>query len=134
MRYIFLAFVGFVTLYIMSIRRKSVKSLPDMSDEDFVARFAHVFLARPEQVIEGRNKIARILGVPPEKLAPEHVYKDLAQRFGTFGSFSVAWSDLEYEVQEIAGERGASLEAPPSTVGDLVAGLIQARRVVPVTE
>jgi hypothetical protein len=128
MPWLILAVVGVLGFHMFSCW-KGAKSLPDLSDDEFVARFSRSYSAKPEQVIEARKRIARILGVPADKLAPEHTYKYLSQLFDTLGNFSVAWSDLEYEVQEIARTPKPSPEEYPSTVGDLVAGLVQAKRV-----
>jgi hypothetical protein len=129
MPWLILAVIGLVGTLMISRRSKSAKSLPLVSDEEFVLRFSQSCSAKPEQVIETRRRVARILGVPAEKLAPGHTYKDLAQLFDMLGNLSVAWSDLEYEVQEIARTPKPSPEEYPATVGDLVAGLIQAKRL-----
>lgn len=132
MPWLILAVVGILGLYMFS-RRKGAKNLSNMSDDEFFVRFSRSYIAKPEQVIETRRRVARILGVPSEKLAPDHTYKSLAQLFDTFGNFSVAWSDLEYEVQETMRNPMQSPEDYPTTVGDLVAGLIQATRVASTT-
>lgn len=129
MKWLTLSILGFVLLLVASFRRRGADKLPAISSEEFVARFGQFFSASAEQVIEGRKRVARVLGVQAERLAPEHTYKELARWFDTLGNFSVAWSDLEYEVQEIAREQDPLLKTHPATVGDLVAGLIQARRI-----
>jgi hypothetical protein len=126
LRWLVLVVVGLVRLLKISHRYEVAKILPNISDEVFVVRFSRSYSAKPEQIVEARRRVARILGVPAEKLAPDHTYKNLAQLFDTLGRFSVAWSDLEYEVQEKARSQKPWPEEYPSTVGDLVAGLIQA--------
>lgn len=129
MPWLILVIVGLAGILTISRRHRGAKILPSVSDEEFALRFSRLYSARPEQVIETRRRVARILGIPVEKLAPEQTYRDLVQLFDMLGNFSVAWSDLEYEVQEIARIPNASQEEYPSTVGDLVAGLIQAKPV-----
>lgn len=121
--------VGLASLLMNLLWRKKVRELPDISDEEFVGRFTRYYSSEFEKIAQGRRRVAHVLGISAEKLAPEYSYKELAHRFDTLGSFSVAWSDLEFEVQETSRIQSTSLETIPLTVGDLVAGLIQAERL-----
>jgi hypothetical protein len=116
-------------------RRRGWGRLPEIPDEDFLLRFGKRFSAPPDRVLEGRLQVSKILGVPERKLAPEYTYKDLAGRIEVLGDLGMAWESLEYRVETAARRAGAHRPPEPvgacPTVGDLVAGLIQAQVAEP---
>jgi hypothetical protein len=115
--------------------RRGLRRLPEISDAEFLSRFAKRFTAPPDRVLEARRQVAMFLWIPQRKLAPEYTYKELARQFGVLGDLGIAWDDLEHMVDETARKAGKR-EQPSAvgqcpTVGDLVAGLVQAQVAAP---
>lgn len=119
-------------------RRRALARLPEISDDEFLLRFGKRFLAPPDGVLQARRKVARVLGVPERKLAPEHTFKDLARQLELLGDLGIAWDELEELVNDAAWKaappgspRPAEAVGACHTVGDLVTGLIQAQVAEP---
>ncbi len=105
-------------------RRFRARKLADVSDTEFLRRFAQHHSAPADAVLSQRRRVGRMLGIPREKLTPEQTLEELSKRFGYIAEFSVAWSDLDDEVCELRRSAGADEHAAmPSTVGELVAEL-----------
>jgi hypothetical protein len=112
--------------------------MPEIPDEEFLLRFAKRFSAPPDHVLEARRRVAKILGVSERKLAPEYTHKDLARQLQLLADFGIAWEDLEERVNDAAWKVSPPGASRPTdavgacpTVGDLVAGLIQAQVAAP---
>lgn len=60
MNWVTLSVLGFVLLFVASLRRRGADKLPAISSEEFVARFGQFYSASAEQVIEGRKRVARV--------------------------------------------------------------------------
>jgi len=121
----FLALVAIVTVAIGSLYRfRRARSLPDISDEEFLERYSLQYPSENRDIARVRRRIASILNIPYLKLAPDQQLDELSRRFEFLCEFSVGWSDLEDEVRELRRERGADEDAgQPVTVGELVAEL-----------
>ena len=119
-------------------RRRALSRLPEISDEVFLSRFGRRFSATPDRVLVARSQVSRGLGVPERKLAPEYTAQDLARQLQLLGDLGIAWDELEERVNDAAWKASppgtprptAAVGACP-TVGDLVAGLIQAPAAAP---
>ncbi|MGB5160822.1 MAG: hypothetical protein WBP10_14115 [Thermoanaerobaculia bacterium] len=99
-----------------------------MSDAEFLKPFPECYSAPADAVLRERNRVAKTLRIPQEKLAPEQSLNALSKRFGYLAEFSVAWSDLNDELLELRVASGANEGRElPSTVGQLVAEFAAAR-------
>ena len=79
-------------------------------------------------VLEQRRVVAKHVGIPAEKLAPSHTFKQLARYTGFAGEYEVGMGDLEDELIELF-ER-TSLERPeafPATVGEFIHEVLRAK-------
>lgn len=126
-----LAWLAFERIY----HRRALSRLPEISDEEFLLRFAKRFSAPPDRVLQSRRRVAKGLRVPERKLAPEYTHKELSRQLELLGDFGMGWENLEEDVDDAAWRAGKprspqAVGACP-TVGDLVAGLIQAQVATP---
>ena len=107
-------------------RRFRSGALPDVPDgqfyDDFVRQSA--VPVSMETLIRLRKRVAKVLGLPPEKLAVDQTYEFLSKRIGYLAELSVAWSDLADEAAEARSETGLEPRAP-ATVGELIEDLLQ---------
>jgi hypothetical protein len=129
-----LAWLTFRWIY----RRRALSRMPEIPDEEFLLRFAMRFSAPPDRVLQARRRVSKVLGLSERKLAPEYTHKDLARQVQLLGDFGIAWEDLEERVADAAWRAGPPGAPRPTeavgacpTVGDLVAGLIQAQVAAP---
>ena len=109
------------------IRTRQTRTLPSISDDEFVKLYQRRFADSIESVLKLRTFIAKHLALPPEKLAPHHTFKELAKHTGFAGEYEVGMGDLESELIE-AFER-AGLEAPktfPNTVAEFIHEMLRA--------
>lgn len=108
-------------------RRVLTRDLPDISDREFLAELArlHPITVPPERALQARRRVARILGIAPEKLAPAQTVDFLSERLAYLGDFSVAWNDLLDEAGEAREAAGLDRRAePPETIGELITDLL----------
>jgi hypothetical protein len=104
-------------------RRTRAKSLPSMSDDDFLSDFLnrHPVTAPPNVILAERRRVARVLGIPPERLTADQSEQLLSERLSFFVHFSVAWNDLVDEAAEARQASGLGPRArPPLTVGEVI--------------
>lgn len=109
-------------------RRVRSRTLPDMSDLEFLQELSrtHPIAAPPEVILQQRRRIAQILGMAPEKLAPTQTVDFLSERLAYMGDFSVAWNDLLDEASESREAAGLDQRAEtPSTIGELLKDLLR---------
>lgn len=118
--------------------RRGLSKLPEISDDEFLLRFSKRFSAERDRILQARRQVGRRLLVPERKLAPEYHFEELARRLNRFGHFGMGWEDLEERADDAARQAGAPRPARAAgscpTIGDLVAGLIQAQVVEPPAE
>lgn len=79
--------------------------------------------------------MAKHLALPPEKLAPNQTFKELARYTGFAGEYEVGLGDLEFELME-ACER-AGLDPPktfPSTVAEFIHEMLRANAKQPAND
>jgi hypothetical protein len=112
-------------------RRARLRRLPEISDREFLRRFSSRFAAPPARVLTARRRVAKVLGLPEQKLSPEYKFDDLARRVQLLGDFGMGWDNLIEEVGDAASRAGLPRPEWVETVGDLVAGLIQAPAAMP---
>jgi hypothetical protein len=117
-------------IYQLVRHRRGVQRLPEISDEEFIARFGRSYSAPRDRVFEGRRQVSKVLRVPEQKLSPEYTYRQLLAQLGTL-DFRMAWGELEEDVELAARQTPGATRSEPDTVGDLVAGLIQAEPGTP---
>ena len=119
-----LAVSGFGVVY----RRHQAKHLESLSGAEFLERFSQRLAAPADRVLRERNRVARIFGIPQEKLSPEQSIEELSKRFGYLTDFMVGWDCLADEIIELRESAGTDTNLGlPSTVGQLVAELAQLR-------
>ena len=112
-------------------RRARSRKLPDRSDLEFLQELSrsHSVAAPPEVILQQRRRIARILGMAPEKLAPTQTVDLLSERLAYMGDFSVAWNDLLDEASASREAAGMDQRAePPETIGELIEDLLRSPR------
>ena len=108
-------------------RRFRARSMATVSDEQFVHDYYahHPTDATSEAILGERNRIAKVLGLPPEKLAPQQNLRVLSERLTYLADFSVAWNDLADDAAQ-AREAGGlpPRQRPPLTIGEIVEDLL----------
>ncbi len=121
--------LGLVTVFFGSAyRHLRGRRMPDISEEDFLHRFEKGPSSSSSAILDERRRIARVLGIPVRKLAPEYNFKDLANRFDHFGSFRVGWSDLDDEVLELKRDLGVEVSGEPlRSIGIYIAFVLDAK-------
>lgn len=64
--------VGAVAALGVLYRRLRARDLPNVSDDEFLQAFArhHSVAVPPEAILKERRRVARTLGIPPEKMVP----------------------------------------------------------------
>jgi hypothetical protein len=134
---IVIAVLGWITSAWIYLRR-GLNRLPEVSDEEFLRRFAKRFSAPSDRVLEARRQVARNLWVPSRKLAPEHAFEEFTRQLDLFGHLGMGWDNLEELVADAAWRAGEPRPAQAlgtcPTVGDLVAGLIRAEAAAPAAD
>jgi hypothetical protein len=113
-------------LFRWTYRRIRVRRLPEISDEEFLHRYSTRFSGPPARVLQVRRRVAWDLGIPERRLAPEYTFKELRRRLGLLGDFGTAWDHLVEEMGDLARSAGRPRPEWVDTVGELVAGLVQA--------
>lgn len=111
------------------LKRYRLRDHPEVSDDEFLRLYDERFTTPRTEVIEKRNEIAKILGLPAGKLSPDDRIGDLAWRAGFFGSDSVALGDLDEKLAAMSKQAG--LESPASrtmTVAEFISQTSAARR------
>jgi hypothetical protein len=104
-------------------RRFRSRSLPPLSDEEFLRTFykRHTATIPSAVILAERRRIAKVLGLAPEKLAPDQSVTVLSERLSYLAEFSVAWNDLADEAAEARCRNGVpSRQRPPTTIGQLI--------------
>ena len=72
--------------------------------------------------------MAKHLGLPSEKLAPHHTFKQLARYTGFVGEYEVGMGDLEEKLMELFDQ--AIVDRPesfPSTIGEFIHQVLRAQ-------
>lgn len=110
------------------LKRRKSETLPNISDQDFIAAYKREFTGSNAMVMEERNIIAAHLGVSRQKLSPNHRFDMLSKYAGFFGEYEVGIGNLGDELMELY-ERAAMEESPsfPATVGQLIYARVKAR-------
>jgi hypothetical protein len=107
-------------------RRLKARRLPDVPEALFLDRFHRRHEGVPERVLHQRKRVASILGIPAQKLSPEHTLGELSRHFAFLAEFSVAVNDLYDEAAE--ARRLQDLHprvSPPETIGELIEDLAE---------
>lgn len=104
-------------------------ALPDVPDRRFYEDFMGLspIPVSMETLLGARRRVAKVLGLPPEKLAVDHTYEFLSKRIGYLAELSVAWNDLADEGAEARSDAGLEPRVP-STVGELIEDLLRQKR------
>ncbi len=113
------------------LKKRRLRHLPDVSDDDFLEIFAGRFPDMPDvTVIHERRHIAGLIGMPVRKLSPDHAFEELSEYLNFLGSYDLAIGDLEDEISELFEDLG--MEKPyhsPATVGELIYEIAKAKMI-----
>jgi len=101
------------------VRRRHLRAIPDVGDAEFGKAFTVRFNVESADAIAERRHIARLVGVPPEKLAPDLSFRQLVP--GQFEiSSQVGLGHLEDDLMDLAKQAGVIPEPTlPATVSEL---------------
>lgn len=103
------------------LKRRKVRNLAEVSDEDFVKAYKAKFTAVDAVVIEERNSIARVLGLPSHKLFPDHRFDELSKYTGFTGDYELGMSQLGDELADLYERAAMKKPSPfPATVGEYI--------------
>ena len=101
------------------VRRRHIRVMPDIGDEEFGAAFKARFDIEPADAVAERRHIARLVGVAAEKLSTDLAFNRLVA-----GEFDVAsrvgLGHLEDDLMDLAKQAGAVPQPLPPTVSELV--------------
>jgi hypothetical protein len=104
-------------------RRHRSQSLPSISDDQFLYEFFahHAVSSSTADILKERRRIARALGISPEKLTPGLTFDVLSDRLSFLTDFSVAWNDLIDEAEESRERAQLKIrDQVPSTIGEIM--------------
>ena len=101
------------------VRRRHIRAMPDIGDEEFGTAFKARFDIEPADAIAERRHIARLVGVVPEKLSPDLAFSRLVAGEFDVGS-RVGLGHLEDDLMDLAKQAGAVPQPLPTTVSELV--------------
>jgi hypothetical protein len=101
------------------IRRRHIRAMPDIGDEEFGAAFKARFGIEPMDAVAERRQIARLIGVAPEKLSPDLAFNRLVAGQFDVGS-QVGLGHLEDDWMGLVKQAGAVPQPLPATVAELV--------------
>lgn len=122
------ALVASVLVVMQWGNRRRAKALPDIADESFLQTYRDRFETADDAVVlKERNYIAKLLGIPAQKLTPQQAFKELEGHASL--SYDVALGDLASDIDNAYKNTG--LRAPsvfPATVGEAIDALVRARR------
>jgi hypothetical protein len=123
-----LAFMTLGSIYRWLLSR----GMPNIPDDQFVREFFshHRVSAPPEAVIAERRRVARVLGIEPEKLGIGQTVEALSDRLSYLAEFSVAWNDLADEAREAREAAGLAMrDRPPANIGQLIEDRLSAQGI-----
>jgi hypothetical protein len=102
-------------------RLRKARSLPRISNTEFLNLYRTVFKDPDELVLNQRNVIARHLGLPVEVLSPNQTFQGLSQYTGFVGEYEVGMGDLETALLELSERAGLPQpQSFPKTVGEWI--------------
>lgn len=111
-------------------KRRRVKELPDISDEDFIRQYSVTFGHLGGKEIEERKAIAQCLRLPPQKLSPSQSFKVLSKYTGFITEYEIGMSDLGDELAHVFKQAGLTNPVRfPETVGELIHEMIRAKKM-----
>jgi hypothetical protein len=102
--------------------RLAIQRLPELTDEEFLARFSVRHTASAEQVFKARRLVSRMFGLPEGKLDPDFNTWELARRLA--GKGGMMFGDWMDELMENAEATGTPVPESVETIGDIVFSLI----------
>jgi hypothetical protein len=101
------------------LRQRHFRELPRIGDAEFAAQMSKAFGTDPIAVTVERKHIARVVGVPFEKLRPDTRFADvIAGRFDV--STRVGLGHLEDDFVELSDQARVPRQALPPSVGELI--------------
>ena len=102
--------------------------LPDVNDDQFLRLYKMRFDTLDSRILEGRNFIAKRLGLPENKLSPEQEFAWLSQFTGFATEYEVGMGDLEDEFNQMCADAGLKVPSSfPATVGELIHEIAKAK-------
>jgi hypothetical protein len=127
MLWLLLAGLGLATASELVKLRKAGK-LPDLSDVDFVMIYKKKFAGSDAAVIEERRFIAKVLGLPFQRLSPEHSFDELSKYAGFVGDYELGMSELGDKIDVLCGRAAIQRPYPfPVTVGEFIYEIVKAK-------
>ncbi len=109
------------------VRTRQTQTLATISDDEFGKSYQRRFADSTELVLKMRTLVAKHLALPPEKLAPDQTFKDLAKYTGFAGEYEVGLGDLEFELIEAFERAGLDPPKPfPNTVAEFIHEILRA--------
>ena len=118
--------VGLAAISFLTKKRQS-RRLPRFTDKEFLSIYKESFSGVDELVLKQRGLIASHLGLPAERLSPNHRFETLSKYTGFVGEYEVAMGDLEDQLNELFERVGLERRASfPSSVGELIQEMIKA--------
>jgi len=112
-------------VYINWLNSRSAKALPSISDNEFLLMYKANFDTPDEAVLQERTYLAKTLGLPRDKLAPNQTLADL-EKYSRLG-FHVALGDLHNDLLSLSASQTPK-RAFPTSVGEVIHELAQAHR------
>jgi len=118
--------IGLLSVILM---KRRVKTLPDLSDDDFVKKFNEFYKdVSKETVLQERDNLASQLGIPCQKLDPSYTFDELSKYLDCLGSYALAIGDLESAVSELFEKLGVKKPyKSPSNIGEFIYEIIKAK-------
>jgi len=104
------------------LKRKRLRQIPEISDQEFLRVYRTKFGTPEEIVLRERRYLGKVLGIPDQKLSPEQTLKGLSKHGGLI-EFQVGMGDLDSDLIDLLDRAGVESKdfTPPPTVGELIA-------------
>jgi len=110
------------------LKRRKLKDLPDVSNEEFLSMYRFRSDRSDSKVIEERKAIAESLGVPYQKLSPSQTFKSFSRYTGFIGEYEIGMSDLGDELAHVCKQAGLRAPDPfPETVEEFINEMMKAK-------
>jgi hypothetical protein len=111
-----------------SFALRRLKQWPLITEEAFKDVFAEQFSGDPNLALAERKRIAKIIGVPFDRISPNHSLHELSISAGHFlGNGDPALGDLEYELEEEAQGTNTPAVQPEMVIGQYIEAVLRAR-------
>lgn len=114
------------------LKRHNLRHFPDISDSKFLRMFKNNFSVPDESdeaIIYEKRYIAKHIGIPCQKISPNHTFDEISNCTNFFGDFDLAIGDLEDEISELFESTDTNKPySIPNTIGELIYEIVEAKR------